>query len=87
MGNFIRLGIHNPLCGDCRSLGVLSILRTTVTLRREDFVDDLTFNAFIRQVTPASAKDEGIVDITKVQTAKLFVSWDEDSLQAQPKEL
>lgn len=63
-------------------------MRSLVTVRREDFVDDLAFNAFLSQTLPHKKYQEPLsdgVDITKVQTGKFFISWDEDNLQAQPQ--
>ena len=62
--------------------------RTKVTVRREDFIDDLTFNAFLSQTLPPKPYQEplsGGVDIEKVQQAVINVSWDEDDLAQQPQ--
>lgn len=89
LGKSNWLGLRAPLRLDGFDLGLpLNTMRTTVTLRREDFVDDLTFNAFLSQALPRKKYQEplsGGVDITNVQQGKFFISWDEDNLQAQPQ--
>ena len=62
--------------------------RTKVTVRREDFIDDLTFNAFLSQTLPPKPHQEplsGGVNIQRVEQAVVLVSWDEDDLAQQPQ--